>query len=368
MTATVLPPERSPYLRGLQCIQCDEQYPAADYPRGCPSCAARGCNSNLYCMYTNSATARQRSPYTETTCLGEGRTPLLPLPWLANVYVKNEAANPTGSHKDRFSALVTSHARAAGYRGVVIGSSGNAGISVAAYAAAAGLRCAVAAFDWLPDRARSYLTDFGAEVQTCATDQERIAWLEKSAATAEMLVVSNTTHPVVGSSCYGIEGYKQISWEIVDQIPATVRHVIVPSSRGDLAWGIYRGFAELSERGRVPVPQLHLVEPYPRLSAVLAGASLISRFPGDFGRLSSIAGDGTTVQAHRAVTASNGSTVVVSDAVADEWFRRMCRSGYAWERSSTTVFAAYDQLLVSGRIGEGELTVLIATSHLFKGF
>lgn len=75
---------------------------------------------------------------------------MLPVDGQPNVWVKNEAANPTGSHKDRFSAFATAHARACGYRGVVIGSSGNAGLSMAAYAAAAGLRCTVAASTRFP--------------------------------------------------------------------------------------------------------------------------------------------------------------------------------------------------------------------------
>ncbi|WP_329251635.1 PLP-dependent lyase/thiolase [Streptomyces sp. NBC_01478] len=368
MTTPPHHPTRSPYLEGLRCIQCDERHPVADRPRGCPSCAARGRNSNLFCVYADAAPADQRYPYLEVPALGQGETPMLPVDGQPNVWVKNEAANPTGSHKDRFSAFATAHARACGYRGVVIGSSGNAGLSMAAYAAAAGLRCTVAGFDSLPDRVRSYLTGFGAEVRTFATDRERVALVEELAAAPDTLAVSNITHPVVGSSCFGIEGYKRISWEIADRAPEPVRHVILPSSRGDLAWGVHRGFAEVAEQRGLPVPRLHLVEPYPRLSAVLDGASLTDRFPGDFGRLSSIAGDGTTVQAHRAVTRSKGSAVVVSDAVADEWFSRLCRRGHVWERSSATVFAALDTLRARGRLTEGEPTVLIATSHLFKGF
>lgn len=361
-------PKRSAYLEGLRCIQCDERHPVADHPQGCPSCAARGRNSNLFCVYGDAAPAHQRYPYTGVPALGQGETPLLPVDRQPHVWVKNEAANPTGSHKDRFSAFVTAHARASGYRGVVVGSSGNAGLSMAVYAAAAGLRCTVAGFDWLPDRVRTYLTGFGAEVRTFATDRERVALVQELAGEPGTLAVSNVTHPVVGSNCFGIEGYKRISWEIVDQAPEPVRHVILPSSRGDLAWGVHRGFVEVAEQRGLPIPRLHLVEPYPRLSAVLDGASLTDRFPGDFGRLSSIAGDGTTVQAHRAVTCSKGSAVVVSDAVADEWFQRLCRRGHVWERSSVTVFAALDGLRAQGRLGEGEPTVLIATSHLFKGF
>ncbi|SDP72285.1 hypothetical protein SAMN04487981_13520 [Streptomyces sp. cf386] len=90
-------------------------------------------------------------------------------------------------------------------------------------------------------------------------------------------------------------------------------------------------------------------------------------FPGDTGRLYSIAGHITTVQAQRAATLSGGTAVVVSPGEADEWFARLCDRGHVWERSSVTVFAAYDRLRVDGVIGAGEHTVLVATSHFFKG-
>lgn len=363
----------SPALSALSCLQCEASYPvgerAADLPRGCPSCAAAGRGANLRCVYDASATRpAERSPYLDPPDLGQGGTPLLPLPWWEGVLVKNEAANPTGSHKDRFAAVAVAHAAARGYQRVVIGSSGNAGLAVAAYAASVGLRCEVAAFTWLPESARELLTSLGARVRTFDTDRERIRCVEEAAADPEALTVSNIADPVVGSNCFGIEGYKDIAREIAERAPGPVDHVVVPSSRGDLAWGVHRGFVELTELSGRPLPRMHLTEPFPRLSAVLDGAPVTARFPGDAGRLSSIAGDSATVQARLAVVRSGGTATVVTDEQAETWYQRLLRRGHVWERSSVTVFAAYERLLRDRVIRPGQRTVLLATSHLFKGF
>jgi threonine synthase len=80
--------------------------------------------------------------------LGEGGTPLLPAPVLSNltgckVYLKVEGANPTGSFKDRGMTVAVTLAAARGAHTVICASTGNTSASAAAYAARAGLRCAV---------------------------------------------------------------------------------------------------------------------------------------------------------------------------------------------------------------------------------
>jgi threonine synthase len=94
---------------------------------------------------------RQYLPVEETTplvTLREGNTPLLPAPRLserarAEVWLKVEGANPTGSFKDRGMTLAISKAVEEGAKAVVCGSTGNTSASAAAYAARAGLTCAV---------------------------------------------------------------------------------------------------------------------------------------------------------------------------------------------------------------------------------
>jgi threonine synthase len=94
---------------------------------------------------------RDRLPVTDTTpvvTLYEGNTPLLPSPALssrtgAEVYLKVEGANPTGSFKDRGMTVAVSKAVEAGAKAVICASTGNTSASAAAYAARAGLTCAV---------------------------------------------------------------------------------------------------------------------------------------------------------------------------------------------------------------------------------
>jgi len=94
---------------------------------------------------------RDRLPVTDATpvvTLYEGNTPLLPTPTLsarvgADVYLKVEGANPTGSFKDRGMTVAVSRAVEQGAKAIICASTGNTSASAAAYAARAGLTCAV---------------------------------------------------------------------------------------------------------------------------------------------------------------------------------------------------------------------------------
>src|SRR5947209_7643039 len=78
----------------------------------------------------------------EPVTLGEGNTPLLPIPTSqGTLYLKNESVNPTWSHKDRAMTVAVTVARSLGFHTVVGASTGNAGAALAAYAARAGMRC-----------------------------------------------------------------------------------------------------------------------------------------------------------------------------------------------------------------------------------
>jgi threonine synthase len=94
---------------------------------------------------------RDRLPVTDATpvvTLHEGNTPLVPAPVLsqrtgADVYLKVEGANPTGSFKDRGMTMAVSKAVEEGSKAIICASTGNTSASAAAYAARAGLTCAV---------------------------------------------------------------------------------------------------------------------------------------------------------------------------------------------------------------------------------
>src|SRR4029079_8143146 len=90
------------------------------------------------------------SPATPIISLGEGNTPLIYSPRLSErvgtgceVFVKNEGVNPTGSFKDRGMTVAVSKAMERGTKALICASTGNTSASAAAYAARAGMRCAV---------------------------------------------------------------------------------------------------------------------------------------------------------------------------------------------------------------------------------
>src|SRR5437762_14376153 len=94
---------------------------------------------------------REYLPVTESTpivSLGEGTTPLVFCPRLSKrvgraVFVKNEGINPTGSFKDRGMTVAVSKAIECGAKALICASTGNTSASAAAYAARAGISCAV---------------------------------------------------------------------------------------------------------------------------------------------------------------------------------------------------------------------------------
>ncbi|WP_157968717.1 threonine synthase [Streptomyces geranii] len=360
---------QNPALRSLVCLRCGTHHPVADLPSGCPACLANGTPANVACAYdTDGTSGGVRLPYTVPFTLGEGRTPLLraDLDLDVDLRLKWEGANPTGSHKDRFSALVVARALHAGYRAVAAASSGNAGVSLAAYCGRAGLGCEIAVTDGIPDRVATLMRDLGAHVVTFPDPAARWRHLAAHTRSPTVLPVTNFRLPPVGSSAFGIEGYKSLATEILTDLAGERPDwVVVPASRGDLAWGMYLGFREVCGAGAVP--RLCLVEPYPRVSAVLEGADPHGDFPGTTAVMPSLGGNSVALQAVAAVRRSGGRAQVVDDDTVTAETHRLWRTGLPVEPSSAAALVAVADARVSGAIEPGSLVVALATAHGMKG-
>ena len=147
-------------------------------------------------------------PYVRWRGLGEGGTPLLDLPPSAPVgrlLLKAEWMNPTGSHKDRASPLVLARAIEIGARGIACASSGNAGVSVAAYAALVGLPCRVIVTASVPASVRRRLALHAADVIEATSSQNRWSLLATLARDG-WYPATNYSLPASGSSAWGVEG------------------------------------------------------------------------------------------------------------------------------------------------------------------
>lgn len=370
-------PLRNPRLTGFAALDGIARYGVQDLFEGCPRAAAAGAPTSVAAVYEGSvpwpspaglgmARHAARLPYLRFPTLGEGGTPLLPLPAAAGLgalWLKREAANPTGSHKDRMSPLAVARALEVGARGILASSSGNAALSAAAYAAAAGLPCRVIVTPALTDAYRRAIARTGAEFIVCRDSLARWDVAARLVREEGWFPLTNHLVPPVGSNPFGVEGYKTIAYEIAEALGTAPDAVLVPTARGDLIWGIGAGFRELAAEGVIiSAPRLIAVEPIPRLTRVLAGAAAITdAFPGATLQFSTAGGTATDASL-RAVRDSGGTAIHVPDDAASAGQAALARLGLDAELCGGGAHAAIAMARASGALREGETAVMILTA------
>lgn len=360
-------PIRNPLLRGLQCLRCNAEYPIRLVHEGCPVCRAEGVHVGLRASYAADATSTPLMPYERGFSLGEGGTPMLAMPELAQRFgiarlgLKDESCNPTGSHKDRMSAVGVTQALDFGAHTLVLASSGNAAVSAAHYAQAAGLACEVATYDGMPAAYLRALDAAGARRFAFADNAGRWAFVRERAPLPGYFALTNYSLPALGSAPLAIEGYKPIADECVAQ-GGVPDHVLVPTARGDLAWGLFAGFRDLLAAGSIAkLPRIWAVEPFARLARVLEGGALDADYPGGTAQFST-AGATVTFLQWQAVVATGGGAVVVGDAEARASRRLLAQAGVSAELCAAGGLAALSQLRERGAIGADAHVVLMLTA------
>jgi threonine synthase len=198
--------------------------------------------------------------------LGEGLTPVVDVPrlagplGLAQVWIKDEAQNPTGSFKSRGMSAAVTRAVAGGATAFAVPTAGNAGVALAAYGARAGIPVRVFAPSGTPARLLEQMRVHGAYVDVVdghIGDCGRVsrAW----AAAHGAFDVSTLREP------YRIEGKKTMGFEIAEQFGwATLPDAILyPTGGGTGLIGMWKAFDELRAAGWIPAaarPRLFSVQ------------------------------------------------------------------------------------------------------------
>jgi threonine synthase len=190
-------------------------------------------------------------PDTPVVTLLEGGTPLLPAPRLservgARVLLKVEGANPTGSFKDRGMTVAISKAAEQGAKAVVCGSTGNTSASAAAYAARAGLACAVLIPDgYIALGKLAQALVHGARVLQLRANFDRCLDLVRDLGASAPVTVVNSINP------YRIEGQKTAAFEIVDVLGDAPDYHCIPVGNAGNITAYWRGYREYQDAGRV---------------------------------------------------------------------------------------------------------------------
>ncbi|HTK31189.1 MAG TPA: threonine synthase [Candidatus Saccharimonadaceae bacterium] len=302
--------------------------------------------------------------------LGEGGTPLLPLPRLAaelgvaQLWIKDEAPNPTQSFKARGLALAVNGALAFGLEAIALPSAGNAGTAAAAYAAAAGLRCRITVPEDTPEAFVLAQRALGAEVRLVpGTIAEAGQALASWAPAPEWWNVATFKEP------FRVEGKKTLGWEIAEQCAWRLPDVILyPTGGGTGLVGMALAFAELEALGWLEGPR-------PRLVSVQAKgcAPIVRAFEANAARATPWADAETVASGLRvpspfadtlildAVRASGGTAVAVGEEDLLDGMLALAGEGlFACPEGGATL-AALRQLRASGEVGAADRVVVYNT-------
>src|SRR5439155_9713786 len=178
--------------------------------------------------------------------LGEGWTPLVLRDWYgAGVFFTLESQMPTGSFKDRGTAVMINHLLEVGVGPIHEDSSGNAGASIATYAAASGIPCRIYVPATAPPGKLVQIAVSGADVRMVPGSRQDVTEAALGAS-GDSFYASHNWHP------YFIEGTKTLAFELWEQLGFRLPdNILVPTGYGSNILGLERGFDELERSGEI---------------------------------------------------------------------------------------------------------------------
>lgn len=303
-----------------------------------------------------------------------GWTPLRPAPGLgealglADLWVKDETANPTGSFKDRVVDLALARAAAVGSTVAACTSTGNLARALAVGAARRGMEAVVLVPDVLAPVEVERLVSLGAHVVAVRGGYDAASRLGADVASD----LDGWAWVNVGLRPWYEIGARTSAWEIAEQLGWTApAAVVAPMASGALARALHEGFAHLAAQGLLAadaaLPALHAVEPAgcaPAAAAFAAGPGTPVRPVRPDTRVESLAmGDPPDADAViDAARGTGGSVTAVDEADVPLAVERLhATEGLAGEPAVGVVVAALGELATRHRLGPDERIVAVVT-------
>ena len=289
---------------------------------------------------------------------------------IRRLYVKNEGENPTGSFKDRGMTVGVTKAVELGVKSVVCASTGNTSASLAAYAAKAGLRCAVL----IPAGKIAYgklsqAMIYGAQVlQVRGNFDQALDIVLKLSEKHRNIYLLNSINP------FRIEGQKSLAYEMCDQLEEEVPdRVVVPVGNAGNMSAIWKGFTEFHKLGFIgKLPRMtgiQAVGSAPIAQAIKSGSDKIVPVekPETIATAIRIGAPVSWKKAMNAIRNSGGTAETVTDdeiLAAQKLVARV--EGIFVEPASASSIAGLIKLVHNGIIGKDECVVCVTTGHGLK--
>ncbi len=370
----------------LVCVECEAQYDGSKYRLNCGLCGGL-----LDAKYDTPATVEARvvsgaqgtarflptlpiNDAANLVTMGEGNTPVVPLPrvgeqlGVANLNAKMEYFNPTGSFKDRGNTVQVSVLKDTGVGEVADATGGNAGHSFAAYCARAGIRFHGIANETNADSRKVHAIGLhGTDIHWVGAGKTaRSEGARRFAEDAGILFMN------YGQNIYFIEGLKTLAYEIAEQMDPLPDHIIVPIGNGSIYQGMWRGFREMLEDGRVSrMPRLHGAQTVETQPVVAAFEGRVwTPYEGE--AASRANGIGVTNPPRpkallEAAEESGGKFVAVTEEKILDWQRLLASmEGIIVEPTSAIVLGGLENLLASGDIQPSDSVLLPLTGFGVK--
>lgn len=376
--------------RGLRCKECGEELPLG------ASYACEFCFGPLEVVYDRDALARTVTresieagpssiwryadllpcaPEDPTAGLPVGLSPLVRAPRLADrlglgeVWVKNETANPTHSFKDRVVSVALQKARELGYEVAACASTGNLAQSVAAHAAAAGMRSYVFVPADLEHQKIVATGIYGCTlvaVDGTYDDVNRLCM--ELAADRPWAFVNVNVRP------YYSEGSKTLAYETAEQLGWTLPdRCVVPIASGSLYTKIHRGFGELIDLGLVEgrTPTMNGAQAQgcgPVAAAYDAGLDFVAPVrPDTIAKSLAIGNPADGLFALDVARGTGGSIDAVTEQEITEGIALLAQTtGIFTETAGGVTTAVLKKLAERGDIGRDERVVLYITGDGLK--
>jgi len=312
--------------------------------------------------------------YTPVVTLREGNTPLLEAPAAARyggldaLRFKHQGYNPSGSFKDNGMTAGVAQARRLGRKMVACVSTGNTSASMAAYAAAGGLRAAI----FIPHGNIAYgklaqALEYGALTFQVEANFDQILALVRELADREGIYLLNSVNP------FRIEGQKTIVLEILEQCGWRAPDwIVLPGGNLGNTSAFGKALREAVEVGlidrspRLAVIQAEGAAPFYNLLREGAGEIRNVEHPETLATAIKIGAPVSWPKARREVETSGGVVEQVSEQEIADAKAVIGRCGIGCEPASAATLAGIRKLTAAGVIGRGQDVVAVLTGHLLK--